>query len=405
MNLLEQEVVKDEKKSNSKKIVLMLLIFCIVLLIILVGLLVVITGNKELPLTLSINGKKASLENKIIMNQNGVNYISLKQLSEFIELDYTKGGYLEEDNNNATNNSNNNSKCYLSTSDQIIGFEANSNEIYKKYLNTEKDNEYYELENKVLYTNDQLYVALEDLNVACNVNYTFSEKDNKMQIKTAENIFQECEKIFEEKELELSDDINNKKALVYGLIVLKNDTGKFGVLDSDLKSVISYKYETMQFNEISQNFIVSNDKKYGIVAKDGRAITEPRYDSIRIINNSPLLYEVKLNSVYGILNENGKNITKIEYDKIGFSSDSNMIDSVLVIKEIENKQDGVVVLKKDKYGIVNLSTGNMIVKCEVDKIYSKSSELGENKYYIELEDKEVELQEYIRKTNVTIITN
>ena len=47
----------------------------------------------------------------------------------------------------------------------------------------------------------------------------------------------------------------------------------------------------------------------------------------------------------------------------------------------------------------------MIIECQVDKIYSKNSD-KETKYYIEIQNNEIELDRYIQYVNTTtVVTN
>ena len=113
-----------------------------------------------------------------------------------------------------------------------------------------------------------------------------------------------------------------------------------------------------------------------------------------------------LNDKYGILNEYGNTIGKIEYDKIGYKPTSNVVKSALVVDKLtEDNLTGIVVCKQEKYGIINMETGEMIAECELDKIYSKDTDIGEEKYYIELKQNEIELDRYIEYINTIRVDN
>lgn len=401
MDLLGQDTSKKEQ-PKGQKIVLMLLITSIVLLILIVVMIFALQGNKEKKLGLVIDNKNIEIGQDMLINdESGVNYISLKQLSKAIGYNYLRGGYGEyEENKN---------KCYLESlesGNQIIGFEADSNKIYKTTQNSETDYEYYNLKNKVIQYNDVLYIALDDLNVGCNVACSFSNETYKIIISTPEDLLKSYTTEFTQKGLTINDEIQNRKTIVYNMIVVANESGKLGVLDTKQNTIIGHKYTTMQFDEFSQNFIVSNENKYGIISKEGNIIAELKYDGIRVINYSPLLYEVKLNNKYGVLDETGKLIVNIEYDKLGFDENSNLSERTLIIKNLNSNQNGIVVCKTAKYGIVNLTTGQMVINCDVDKIYSKTNSSGEKQYYIQLQNTEIDLSKYIEYINTTtVVTN
>ena len=297
-------------------------------------------------------------------------------------------------------------KCYLESQSQVIGFEADSNKIYKTTQNSETDYEYYTLNNKIIQSNGILYIALDDLTVGCNLVCTFSNEQYKILINTPEHLSKGYVTTFTEKGLTIDTDIQNKKAIVYNMVVVSNENGKLGVVDTKANTVIGQKYTTMKFDEFSQRFIVSNNNRYGIVSKEGSIIAELKYENVRIINYSPLLYEVKLNNKVGVLDEKGNLIVNIAFDKLGFSENSNLTEPTLIINNLTNNQDAMVVYTEGKYGLVSLTTGQMIVNCELEKIYSRTDNSGLKKYYVQLQNTEIELARYIQDINTTtVVTN
>ena len=375
MDLLGQDTQKKQK-TNGQKIVLMLLITSIVLAFFIVVMIIALQGNKTKTLKLLINGQDTKInQNMLIADENGVNYISLEQLSKLIGYNYLRGGYGEyvEDN----------TKCYLESANRIIGFEVNSNKIYKTTQTSQTDYEYYNLNNKIMQLNDTLYIALDDLNVGCNVQYKFSNEQYVITIDTVENLAKEYVASFEPKGLIINEDIQNKEAIIYNMVVVANESGKLGVVDSNTNIIIGHKYATMEFDEFSQNFIVSNDNKFGVISKKGNIIVELKYESINIINYSPLLYEVKLENKVGVLDETGKLIVNIAYDGLGFSEKTTLTEPILIIKKLTKNQDAMVVFNLGKYGLVNLSTGENILNCELEKIYARTNDSGEKQYYVQ----------------------
>lgn len=396
MDLLGQQTQKKQK-PKGQKIVLMLLIISIALLILIIATLFLLKTSKSNALSMIVNNENVAIqENMLISDENGNTYISIENIASLVEYQYLRGGYLEyvEDSN----------KGYIENNEsQIIGFEADSNKIYKTTKDSYTDYEYYTLNNNIIKSNDKLYIALEDLNVGCNLVYSYSEATNQIMINATDDIIEAYEvKIEEEqKEIELSYETNNKKAILYNMIIAANRNGKMGVVDGNLKSIIGYKYTTIDFNEYGQNFIVSNEDKYGILSKEGNIIVELKYEDIEVINYSPLLYQVKLNDKYGIINDKGQLILNTEYDKIGCFENLDANQSTLIIKNVINNQDGLVVCKDNKYGIVNLKNGEVIADCGVDKIYYR-----DGKNYVEIQNNEIELARYIEYINTTtVVTN
>ncbi len=398
MDLLGQEPPKKQK-TNGQKVVLMLLITSIVLSIFIIIMIFALQGNKTKTLGLNIDGKDVQItQNMLISDESGVNYISLQQLSTSIGYNYLRGGYGEyaEDE----------TKCYLESKNQVIGFEANSNRIYKTTQNSKTDYEYYNLNNKIIQSNGILYIALEDLALGCNVVYTFSNEQYKILINTPENLSKSYVKTFAEKGLTIDSNIQNQKSIVYNMVVVSNASGKLGVVDTKANTIIGQKYTTISFDEFSQRFIVSNNNRYGIISREGSIVAELKYENISIINYSPLLYEVKQNNKVGVLDEKGNLIIDTAFDKLGFYENSNLVESTLIIDNFSNNQDAMVVCNGGKYGLVNLTTGQMILNCELEKIYSRTNDSGIRQYYVQLQNTEIELARYIQDINTTtVVTN
>ena len=400
MDLLGQEI-QNNKQSKGKKIVLTLLIISIFLLITLIlGVLMLKSNSNKTTLGLNVNGQNIPIDNIMLINdENGKTYISIQNVAKLVGNNYIEGGYLQDKDNK--------NKCYIENSNQTIEYEVNSTSIRKVILNSDLGNEEYELKNKIIVNDNVKYIALEDLNVGCNVIYSFSEEEYKINLYNPENLLEIYNETLKENGLSIDNSLNNQKAMLYNmLVVLNSKEGKMGVIDIDNNLLISYIYSTIEYNEYLENFIVSDKNKYGVISKEGRKIIEPKYQEIELISYSPILYKVKLNNEYGILDENGETKVNIGYDKIGFNEKSNTIESVIIIRNVFNNHDGIVVCKDNKYGIVDLKTGKMIINCDVDKIYSKIYDSEENKYYVEIKETELDLQEYIDYINTTtVVTN
>lgn len=186
----------------------------------------------------------------------------------------------------------------------------------------------------------------------------------------------------------VNKDFENQKAIIYNMLIVakseekdNDNNNKYGVITTSMQQVITPKYKEIKYNEYTGNFIVAaSNGKYGVISKDGQeVIVEVKYDSVRIVNYDPLMYEVKLNNKYGIINKEGKVIANTEYDKLGYAGDrTKEQNAVLIIKNVYDNKDGIVVCKNNKYGILDIETGREItpVESEITKIYSKTDNTG-----------------------------
>ena len=402
MDLLEQEVSKNKGTySNKKKIVLILLILCIFVLIMLLIMITALKNKQPVKESLLVDGVEKQIKQGLIITDDlGTKYMSLEFGTELIGYKYYNGEYgeNEEDKN----------KCYLQNNYEVIGFEIDTNKIYKIDLDANIGKQEIELENKVIkYGEGSLYITIQDFSKVFYVGINISEDGKQIEIKTCDHMAKlQTENIKADNKYTLIDtQYDNLKAIYHGMLVV-SDGANYGVVDSNLKTIIGTKYKSLVFNEYTQNYIALSNNKYGILSTDGKVMIEFEYDSIRILNYSPLLYEVRQNNKYGVLDEKGNVIINTEYDRLGYNS-NNENGLVLIIENINNsKEDGMVVCKDGKYGIINIDTGKVILDCELEKIYSKTLNDDQVTYYVQIKGYEYQLEEYIKYVNTTtVVTN
>lgn len=399
MDLLEQEINKNKKTSSSKKnIVLVLLVLCVFALIMLLAMVTVLKGKQPVKESLLVDGLENQIkEGLIITDELGEKYISLELGAELFGYKYYNGEYgkNEEDKD----------KCYLQNDYEVIEFQIDTNKIYRIDLENNVGRQEYSLKNKVTKNSEgKLYTTFEDFSKACRVIYKVSDDGKQIQFATCEYLANsKTEDIKKDnKYTSIDTEYNNLKAIYYDMLIV-SDGKNYGVVDSSLNTIIGTKYKSIVFDEYTQTFIAQSNNKYGVFSTEGKVNIEFKYDSISIISYSPLLYEVKQNNKYGVLDKNGDTVINIEYDKLGYNSNDEN-GSVLIIQNINNKEDGMVVYKDGKYGIVSIDTGEMMLACELEKIYTKTSDDDKITYYVQVKGYEYELAEYIKYVN-TIIVN
>ena len=400
MELYDEEVNK-KKVSNPKKLILIALILCIFLLVFLLTVIIIFKNKNPKTITLSINNSNIKIQNNMLITDESGNtiYVSLKQLARLLGYDYIEGEYLQKDNKESSAE-----KCYLQGTKQIIGFEENSKKIYKTSLSSSLDFQYLKLNNNIIKKEDSLYIALEDLNTGCNVICYYSKEKNKIEINTLDNAIEQYKEYLKTKSINVSEkDFNNEKALLYGSIIVSDSTGKFGLIDFKYNQKIGFIYDSIEFDEPTQSFIVSNNNKYGVVNEDGKILIKLSYSEMEIINNTPLYYKVKSNNKYGVINQEGDTIVNKEYDKIGISNKSSNSDIILIKNIGDNNLTGIVVCNNKQYGIVDVKNKKEIIECSLDDIYFVEKENGEIEYYIKKDNNSKKLNDYIRELNTTVV--
>lgn len=397
MDLLNQNQYEKKEKQNGKKIIMLLIILSVIASIVIIIIMSCLSSNEVIEKTLFIdNVQKEITEELIIEDKSGNQYIDLKELANALKYEY----YNSEYNNYGTDTT----RCYIKNQDLIFGFELGSTKIYKYQEGTKLDYQYYQLKNNVMIYNNKLYIALDDLETALNASYTVNE-NNEIRINSMEYLAEAYQEQLNESEFQVTTELNNRKALAKGWIIV-NKNGMYGVLNSELQEIISLKYTSIYFDEYNENYIVSNaNGQYGIITTMGTIEQQLKFDGIEILNYSNMLYSVKYNGKYGIMKENGEMLTEIVYEEIGYQAEpQNKILYTLIIPDINGRMGVTIVVKQNgKYGLVSLTTGQIILPCDhLDKIYSVN-ELGEVQYKIEAEKQTLSLLEYIKWRETQIV--
>ena len=395
MDLLQQELNNNQKNKSPKKTVLAALIFCVILLILIIILMSMVKGTKEVKDIFTVDDKE--IDRAILLDNNGELYIPLENAAEIADFKYYNGKYGDNEENK--------NQCYFQdkNNNEVIGFEVDSKKIYKIDLKGNNEYQYFELKNNVIASEGKLYISLEDYAKACNMSFESENNNMVITMYTKEFLtnFYKDEITGEDKKYkEISSQYNNMKTIAYGMIVI-NDGVNYGVIDQDDKIVIGSKYIELLFDEETSSFIAKdNNKNCGVITTKGEVKVQFEYEDVEILKYEPLLYKVKQNGKYGIINEDGKEIIKIEYDKLGYALNNDQ--EILIIENVYNKQDGLIVCKNNKYGIVNLDNGRTILDCTIDKITTKISN-NKTVYYVKVGDVTLTLEDYIKEARTEVI--
>ncbi len=439
----------EPEKTNLKKYVLIALIASVVLLVIVLICIVLFSNMKPKTLTLLVDGqaKEFSQDTFIIDNNNNI-YVSLKDIASLIGYRYYNGGYQQftEDN----------TMCYLECSDEVVTYELKSYNMYKTPNDGEIQYSEFTMTEPVKRSNDKLYVISTGLAVGCNVSFSYNKDTMQITINTLPGLY----KAYNDKIIagdytdvnNLSEVFTNKKAILYGMLVV-GSANKYGVISVDgSKTYIGTKYDEMEFVENSQEFFVKVKEKYGVITKDGETKIGIDYDKVSLLDNVNNLYYVENNGYKGVLNRRGRILGNlyVEYNEIGvntalfpsndiknskllydncipvkkgdkwgmfdvtgsqisnFNWDSlGYIDSTANGKRSKNillveygNISGIVVSKDGKYGMIN-AVGELLIPCVFDKIYSEIS-AGEEIYYMEFEGKTTELVTYLKDKGIKV---
>lgn len=402
MNLLEDNNnYNNKKESSAKKTVGILLILSIIALVVVVLLIAIMkssqtdTTGKEFAIYVNNENTKVTT----LTDKEGTRYVALEDVIQSIGYTYYNGEYKGE----ATEAKEN---CYVKNDNEIIGFSTTEKTAYKTEENAITEKQYYNLKNTISIYEEKLYISIDDLVNIFNLSHSYEDKTLSLSIQTANSLIAGYkEQLKENTTVVIDESFENAGLVLKNLLVVSKD-GKYGVVDTNFKTIIGNKYKTMVYDEYTTDFIVSDEAgRYGVISNKGDAKISLKYDSLYIISYEPLLYAVTKNQQYGVIDSEGNVIVDIDYDALVCKGDErNNINSVVIIRNINgNDDDGIVVCKNSKFGIVNLTNGETILECMADKINSRTNAEGKEDYFVTTKEGEKALSEYIKNANEVTI--
>lgn len=424
MQIEQEDVMPNEKKS--KKTITLIVILITITIIAVIGIVFAIMALQGDKLSASIDGKKVSFtEDTFIFTEDGKVYVSIKDIAPLVGYEAHNGEYKvdTEDTN----------KMYVEALNgtETTSFFLNSTTISKAIPNTNAEYENLTISQPVFKLNDKLYVISDGFSMGFNSIFYYDETENSITIQTLPYLYSSYSaRISDFGYSKISEEFNNQKAMVYGLIVAsKESTGKYGVITTTGNEVISPRYNKIQFIETSKEFIITNSsEKVGIAYNTGKTKITVSYDDIKVLDNTSGLYLVKSNNKYGIINSLENFIVYIEYDQIGIDTSNfpteNISNQYILYNKIipasingkwilldtngnrltQDEYDGIgyintelkdrvvnnallvgdtgtiIVSKDGKYGGIDIK-GNDLIQIRYDAIYSVTSG-GETVYYI-----------------------
>lgn len=355
----------EEKQRKSKKAMIIITALIVFLLIVSIALFVSIYYLKEAQFKFNIDGKAIStktMQTDLFLYEGDNVYISLPDIAELIGYKYYNGGYKQytEDKN----------QCYLEGTNEVVTFENKESKIYKTPID-DLDYTYFTIDEPIKKsTNGKLYISAKGLNLACNLQFVYSKEKNEIKIYTLPyltNLY-----VTTYKNAAISENFNNQKALLYGLLVVQNvdntertssnDNIRYGIHNLDNKEIVGMKYTDIEFNEGSEEFIVKTEEnKVGIITSEGDTKVSPQYDALKQIDKDLNLYMATSNNKKGVIEKNGKILIYLEYDEIGIDS------TQFPTNDIKNKyilfNNAIPVKQNGMWGMFNIK-GEKILPVE-----------------------------------------
>ena len=320
MRIDAEELMEDRKlgvnkpKEPKNNNVVIAIIIAIVIIIAMIGILLVIkkqiTKTEEV-LKVYVDNKEQKISDSAFLFEDDKIYVNVKKIARIINYDAHSGEYkIEAEDPN---------KVFVENKEETASMFLNSSVISKTTPNINDEYRNYEMSEPAREINGDIFVISDGIEIACNVKLKYNLEKKRLDIKTLDyyyDIYNETVK--KEGLAEISNDFENKKALLYDRLVVKNEDGKYGVINSKNEEIIGTRYGYIQFDEYTQEFTITNSQgKVGIDYINGETKIKVQYDDIKSIDKKDGLYLIKNKEKYGIINNDEKIVIHCEYDEIG----------------------------------------------------------------------------------------
>ena len=368
----------ENNTKNKKKVVLTGIIVCVVFIVLLLVLIGVFQGIDSTTLKIYVDGTQVSYSSDFVYNdEDGNVYVKAKELASMIGWTYENGEYgsYEESSDSG----------YMQGEYEIASFVADSTELKKYIYYIEEDEaddsddeeedtldivvsseigtlEITELDLPVISVDDQVYLPFSELNDICDCMGTY--ESYKMQIYELNYLMELALTNAGSYGYEtISGKYENLRATAYGMMVVQNQSGMYGVVSlSTNEQILGFKYTDMTYLQNVGEFLVKADDTVGVVSSDGEVIISPKsYDDISVISDSLGLYLIEKNGLYGVMDRDGNTIVSVEYDSIGLSEKDIYVFNYTSSDNKYVLYDNTIIVEQDgKYGLFDLDGNNTL---------------------------------------------
>ncbi len=357
MNLIEESFQQKEekKKKRTKGIVLGAIIFVVLVIIAISCYLFYVQSTT---MRLILDGQSNESLKQIIYWDNGNMYFPIKEVASYLGYSSYNGEY--------TQRSENQSKCYVQSENEVANFSLDSKTIYKLDLTTTgNDYETVEVEEAIFAEGGVLYASPEAIQKAFNVSIQYDQDANRIYIYTLPYLVQSyLPKVLDYGYTEISDVLANQKAILQNMLVVsKEDTNVYGVVDINGNTILEPKYDNITYLPEIGDFIVEANGKVGILGSKGESKVQIMYDSIQLMDSDAGLYVASNNNKYGVIDLRGNIKIYIENDEVGMDitpfSQNNIKNKYILAGNL------IPVKKGDLWGLYDIS-GKQLVDFEYD---------------------------------------
>lgn len=358
MNIIDESFNEKKVNNKGKKAPKIILALIIILVIAIIATVIVMSYIENSTLKVYIDGQRNDAVKNMLVFEGETIYVPIRDIAEYLGYKSYNGDYAEK--------SEEKNKCYVEGENEVATFTLNSNKIYKIETTSGATYQYYYCKKPVKSINGNLYVSSDGISEAFNISFIDETQKNQIRIYTMPTLINSYEKsVLDWGYEEMSNLFNNQKSIFINRLIVNKEKGKgkVGIIDLDGKTIAEPKYDDITYLPETEDFLVTSNKKVGIMSKDGALKVQIIYDDIDLMDKDAGLYLAKRDNKYGIVDIKGNVKLYIEYDQIGIDITS------FAKNEIKNKYllvDNLIPVQKDGlWGLVNKS-GKQIVDFQYD---------------------------------------
>ncbi len=357
MNLLDEDF-SDNKESKTKKTIKIVVICIVIVLIAIIGIISYMVYLDSTQLKVVLNGQQnEDVKNLLVTENDGTIYVPVRAISSYLGYNCYNGEY--------NNKSENTSKSYVQCEGEVANLTLNSNKIYKLNLQNQDDGyTYIYMDKPVIARNGELYITTDGMQKVFNTTFQYDTQRNIISIYTSAYLVEQYNvSVLGFGYTQLSENFENNKAIVRNMLVVTDDQN-YGVINAtDGSEILECKYDDIEYQESTGNFIVSSNGKYGIIGADKKTKVNINYDDIKLMDYDAELYLVERDNKYGVIDFNGNTKIYAENDQIGIDitqfEENGLKTGYILVDNL------IPVEKADKWGLFD-KNGNQVVEFEYD---------------------------------------
>jgi hypothetical protein len=313
-----------EERNRKKRLVITSILLCMVLMAGLGILIFFIVLKDNNTLKIYVNNVQRAIPATLFVDDNGVKYVNVNNMSSLLGVTYTRGKYqvYDEDENS----------CYLTSLHEVVALTAGE-KTYSKFLVDEAESqlkqermqdeikvygqlltisseqgteEVHNLKYPIQANKNGIYVAFDDLATMFNLR-VIAENEFRIKFYSLSTLYASALKTATKLGYPVpSYSYENMRGLIDYYFVAGESSSRVGVINTRTSSVvISCTYDRIIYLQNAKEFFIYVNDSCALFSNEGKSIIKPsEFDDISVLDQGKTtadrLYMVKKNNKYGV---------------------------------------------------------------------------------------------------------